>query len=154
MFIYHPLRKIVNITGRGFEPNQYVLRYKLSNEVEGSLVGIAFFNHQVSQIDFNGYGEKRTYSKTEYDESLKQVEKGKEDKENIQGALREITIEDTIVGAEQICLIQISGVSLSILISKYLHVGVESTADVYVIDFIDDSGDVIQTYQKYNWVSY
>ncbi len=140
---------------QGFsEPNQYVLRYKTSSKVDDTFIGVTFFNNQVSQIDFSCTGKKRTYSEPEHNEAVKQVEKGKEDRENIQGALREITIKDTIVGAEQICLVEISDTSLKILLSKYLYVGVESTADVYVIDFIEEGGKVLQTYQKYNWVSY
>lgn len=140
---------------QGFsEPPQYVLRYKTDTQTGDSIVGISFFNHNVSQIDFSCNGTKRTYSEAEYDEALQTVKKAKEDRSIIQGALREATIEDTIVGAKQICLINITGTNIKILVSKYFYLGVESTSDVYVIDFIDDNEEVIKTYQKYNSVTY
>ena len=140
---------------KGFDsPKQYVLRYKASDKIKETSVGIALFNHQILKIDFGSKGEKRVYSESEYRNALEEVKKDNENKESFGGALREITIEDTIVGAKQICLLSIKGLNYKVLLSKYFSVGFESTVDVYVIDLINNEGKVIDTYKKYNNVAY
>lgn len=141
--------------GQGFsQPPQYALRYKTDAKIDSSIVGISLLNHKVSQIDFSCNGKKRTYSEAEYAEALQTIEKKKQDNLIFQSAFREATIEDTIVGAEQICLINIADTDIKVLLSKYFSLGFESTSDVYVIDFIDDNGEVIKTYRKTNSVTY
>ncbi len=140
---------------QGFsEPNQYVLRYKSSAEIDKTSVGITLFNHKIDSINFSCKDKNRIYSEYEYISALDEVKKGKEDRNELEGCLREITIDDTIVGAKQICLISIKNTPTKILLSKYMHMGFENTADVYVVDFINNSGNVIQTYRKYNWIAY
>ncbi len=136
------------------EPNQFTLRYKSSNGINDTSVGVAFFNHKILKIDFTNKDKKRVYSKDEYNNALDEVKKGKEDKEDMGGALSEITLDNTIVGAQEICLINLEGINLKMLLSKYLYIGFENTADVYVIDFINTDGKVVDTFQKYNWSAY
>ncbi|MHB8063570.1 MAG: hypothetical protein ACYDG2_13215 [Ruminiclostridium sp.] len=140
---------------QGFsEPQQFVLRYKTSAKIDKTSIGIIFFNHKINNVNFGCNGKNRIYSKNEYIDALDEVKKGKENRSELEGSLREINIDDTIVGAKQLCLISIKGTNIKMLLSKYMHMGFENTADVYVVDFINDSGNVIQTYRKYNWVAY
>ncbi len=140
--------------GSFVEPEQSTLRYISSTQIKETLVGVTFFNHEVSDIDFSNSGKNRNYSKTEYSKALEEVKKGIEDKKNLEGTLREITIDDTIVGAKQICIISIKGTNLKMILSKYLFIGFESTADVYVIDLINPEGKTIKTFEKYNCAAY
>lgn len=51
-------------------------------------------------------------------------------------------------------LIKLEDTSYEILLSKYFYLGFESTADVYVIDFLDEAGNFIKTMEKTNSVAY
>jgi hypothetical protein len=136
------------------ESEQYTLRYKSSDDIKLPSIGIALFNYDVNNIDFSNMGKKRLYSESEYDRALVDVEQSLEDREKIEGTFRERTIDDSIIGAEQICTINFEDTKLKIVLSKYFFLGVESTADVYVIDFIDEEGNIIETVEKYNGVAY
>lgn len=139
---------------QGFdESNQSVLCYKTSVIPDDELVGITVFNYEIENIDFSIRGNERVYIESEYNDSLINVNETNKINGSDEGILREITLDDTIIGAKQVCLISIKDVDIKILLSKYMTVGYESTADVYVIDFIKD-GKVIQTIEKYNGVSY
>jgi len=139
---------------QGFaESEQFTLRYKSSVVTDKAIVGITLFNYGIENIDFSIRGNERVYSEGEYNNSLARVEEVNEINGTDEGFLREITLEDTIVGSKQICLISIKDNDIKILLSKYMAIGVESIANVYVIDFIKD-GKVIQTFEKYNGVAY
>lgn len=139
---------------QGFaESEQFTLRYKSSVVTDKAIVGITFFNYEIENIDFSIRGNERVYSESEYNVAFARVEEVNEINGTDKGFLREITLDDTIVGSKQICLISIKDNDIKILLSKYMTIGVESIANVYVIDFIKD-GKVIQTFEKYNGVAY
>lgn len=140
---------------QGFsEQEQTTLRYKFDAKIDEPIIGIAFFNHEVSGMDFSQNGKERNYSEIEYSKAIEEVEKCNQDRKDLGGTLREMTIEDTIVGAKQICSIRIKGTDMKILLSKYFSIGFESTADVYVADFINSKGEITSTFEKYNCSAY
>lgn len=131
------------------EPDQYGLRYKLSNKQNVSQIGVSLFDHEITKIVMSDENKKRSYSQNEYDKALSLIEKDKKiDKSD--RTLDYISLDNTIVGAQQICRISIKDTQYELLISKYLTHGFEYVAEVYVADFIQD-GKVIKTYEKYNW---
>ena len=136
------------------EPEQSTLRYTYTTPRNDALVGITLFKHEVLDINYTDRGKPRIYSKSEYSKALEEVKQCNTDRDSMDGTLREKTIEDTIVGAKQICTIGIKNSNLKIKISKYLSIGIESTADVYVMDVINETGQIIKTYEKYNYSAY
>jgi hypothetical protein len=136
------------------ESDQYTLRYLIDGEVKEPTIGIAFMNHELSSIDFSIMGDDRAYSDDEYNNAVAEIEKSTEERNEIDGTLSARTIEHSVIGAKQICLIKFEDASCEILLSKYFYLGFESTADVYVIDFLDKAGNVIKTLEKSNGVAY
>lgn len=131
------------------QPNQFGLKYKLDPNPQKSLMGIALFNHIIVKSDFTVKGQKRQSSEAELSEALKEIDKDKEVKPEDR-TLQPITLDNTIAGAEQICLFTLGDIKMNMLLSKYNTHDFEYAADVYVIDFIKD-GQIIQTYKKFNW---
>lgn len=131
------------------EPDQYGLRYKLQNKQSVTQIGVSLFGYEIKQKTIIEKDKKRPYSQSEYKKALSLIEEDKKiDKSD--RTLEYISLENTIVGANQICLISIKDTQFDILISKFITHGFEYVADVYVADFIKD-GKVIKTYEKYNW---
>ncbi|OPX43412.1 hypothetical protein CLHUN_27570 [Ruminiclostridium hungatei] len=131
------------------EPEQHGLRYKLQANTDESLVGITLSGYEISNNTISNQGRKRPYSPEEHKKALSLIEKDKE----IPGPDRTldfISLENTIAGAEQICLLGIKDTPYEVLFSKYFAHTSEYTANVYVADFIK-GGEVAKTYEKYNW---
>lgn len=131
------------------KPKQFGLCYKLNSVPTETKIGVAFLKeYLVTNNDSSVNGNKRTYTETEYKEALNEVNKDNETNED--RTLSNIDLDNTIIGAKQMCKLRIEEFEIDLLISKYNTHGVEYAADVYVIDFIKD-GKIIKTYQKYNW---
>ncbi|MFC1483166.1 hypothetical protein ACFL56_02785 [Candidatus Margulisiibacteriota bacterium] len=131
------------------KPKQYTLKYKSDTAPGETLLGITIQGMEIANIDYSVNGQKRDYAKAEYKKALEQVQNDGKIKEEDR-TLRYITIEDTIIGAKKICLINIKDSDMKILVSKYNTHGFEYAAKVYVIDIIKGK-KVIKTLQKCNW---
>jgi hypothetical protein len=136
------------------ESDQYTLCYQTEDEVKEPSIGITFMNYEITNVDYTNQGDERIYSDEEYNDAVADLEKSNEERSELDGTLSERTLEDSIVGAKQICRIRLEDSNYEILLSKYFYLGFESTADVYVIDFLDAEGNVIQTMEKSNGVAY
>lgn len=128
------------------EDAQRTLQYKINDPVKEYTMGIALFNYEIAKIDFSCKGYKRKYSDSEYKASALHVQQQLDDISAAGGGvLRDITIEDTIVGAKQICTINVKKSTVTMRLSEYMSIGFESFAHVYVVDFVDNNGNVIKT---------
>jgi len=129
------------------EPRLALLHYQSSAKPEKTSFLISIFHNQVQDIDQSLKGQKRPYSKEEYKKVQKELnnETGEEDR-----ILEKPTLENTIVGAKVICLIQLKNSNLQIRLSKYIRVGMEYVAQVYVTDYLINN-KIVKTYEKENW---
>lgn len=88
------------------EPDQFGLRYIQLNKQNYSQFGVSLLDHEITRIVMSGENKKRPYSKDEYDKALSLIEKDKEiDKSD--RTLDYISLDNTIIGAQQICRISI-----------------------------------------------
>lgn len=136
------------------EIEQYTLRYKSDDVMNKSFIGLTFMANEISSIDYSVMDEAREYTQEEYDTADDEVQTSINIWNEYKGSLRQRTIEDSIIGAKKICVIELKDINYKILLSKYFYIGIESTADVYVIDILDDDGNVIKTFEKNNVVAY
>lgn len=131
------------------ETVQCGLRYKTSFLSENTKLGIASFYNNISNIDYEVEGKKRSFSDLEYQRAKNEVIEDQKIKES-ERTLSFISLEDTIVGAKQILIIHFNDNPYKIRLSKYSTHGFEYVAIVYVLDILKD-GKVVKTYEKYNW---
>jgi hypothetical protein len=136
------------------EDAQYTLRYKTDSEVKEPYVGGAFMSHEIDGVDFSDMGKLRPYTEEEYTKAYLELKEDNIEKEASGSAFRDRTIDESIIGAVQLCLIRVKNTDVKIRLSKYFYYDTDNTADVYVVDFINDYGIVVKTYEKHNWATY
>jgi hypothetical protein len=131
------------------KPKQVGLRYRTHRPPARPQLGVAFFNLEVSQVDYTVAGQKRPYSDQEYRDAQNRVKNDRE-LNAAERTLDVIGLNDTIAGAKQLAVFYFNGTPLAVRLSEYSTHNFESAATVYVADVLRD-GRAVKTQERYIW---
>ncbi len=131
------------------KPKQVGLRYRTHRPPARPQLGVAFFNLEVTRVDYTVTGMKRPYSEQEYREAQNRMKNDREIKAS-ERTLDVMRLNDTIAGAKQLAIFYFNGTQLAVRISEYSTHNFEAAAAVYVMDVLRD-GQTVKTQERYIW---